>query len=151
MQEAARIPYYGMRQVLYPDLTMIVAFEGFKQDQDEAKYCLLQSTFLQRFRPHVVEEIRYLALASTSGTQNGTGQIENLWPIKQVTSEAQAGNKFSSFDRCYLFKLGKPLTLQTPVINVPCSIEKSMKLTTLTTLESVTNFAEVKKVYEDVK
>ncbi|WP_226992245.1 restriction endonuclease-like protein [Aliiglaciecola lipolytica] len=28
VQEAARIPYYGMRQVLYPDLTMTVALGG---------------------------------------------------------------------------------------------------------------------------
>lgn len=28
VQEAARIPYHGMRQVLYPDLTMTVALGG---------------------------------------------------------------------------------------------------------------------------
>lgn len=167
VQEAARIPYYGMRQVLYPDLTMTVAlggqrgrdngyFEGFEQGTAQW-YHLPQSTFLQKFKQHVAEEIRYLALASTSDTQSSTKQIDKLWPVKRVTvlprfaiTEDQAGKKSGSADLYYLFELGKPLLLQTPVANVPHRpMKNSMKLTTLTRLESVTKFAEVKKVYEE--
>lgn len=167
VQDAARIPYYGMHQVLYPDLTMTVAlggqrgrdnsyFEGF--EQGTAKwYHLPQNTFLQRFKQHIAEEIRYLALASTSETQSSTKQIDKLWPVKRVTvlpryaiTEEQAGKKSSSVDLYYLFELGKPLTLQTPVISVPHRpMKNSMKLTTLTRLESVNRFSEVKKVYEE--
>lgn len=166
VQEAARIPYYGMRQVLYPDLTMTVALGGqrgrdngyFEQfEQGTAQwYHLPQSTFLQKFKQHIAEEIRYLALASTSDTQSSTKQIDKLWPVKRVTvlpryaiTEDQAGKKSGSADLYYLFELGKPLSLQTPVTNVPHRpMKNSMKLTTLTRLESVTKFAEVEKVYE---
>ncbi|MCR9855229.1 restriction endonuclease-like protein [Vibrio parahaemolyticus] len=166
VQEAARIPYYGMRQVLYPDLTMTVALGGqrgrdngyFEQfEQGTAQwYHLPQSTFLQKFKQHIAEEIRYLALASTSDTQSSTKQIDKLWPVKRVTvlpryaiTEDQAGKKSGSADLYYLFELGKPLSLQTPVTNVPHRpMKNSMKLTTLTRLESVTKFTEVEKVYE---
>ncbi len=165
VQDAARIPYYGMRQVLYPDLTMTVAlggqrgrdngyFEKFEQGTAQW-YHLPQSTFLQKFKQHIDEEIRYLALASTSDTQSSTKQIDKLWPVKRVTvlpryaiTEDQAGKKSGSADLYYLFELGKPLSLQTPVTNVPHRpMKNSMKLTTLTRLESVTKFAEVEKVY----
>ncbi|ENM3852977.1 restriction endonuclease-like protein [Vibrio cholerae] len=167
VQEAARIPYYGMRQVLYPDLTMTVALGGqrgrdngyFEQfEQGTAQwYHLPQSTFLQKFKQHIAEEIRYLALASTSDTQSSTKQIDKLWPVKRVTvlpryaiTEEQAGKKSGSADLYYLFELGKPLSLQTPVTNVPHRpMKNSMKLTTLTRLESVTKFTEVEKVYEE--
>ncbi|WP_332405911.1 restriction endonuclease-like protein [Vibrio metschnikovii] len=166
VQEAARIPYYGMRQVLYPDLTMTVALGGqrgrdngyFEQfEQGTALwYHLPQSTFLQKFKQHIAEEIRYLALASTSDTQSSTKQIDKLWPVKRVTvlpryaiTEDQAGKKSGSADLYYLFELGKPLSLQTPVTNVPHRpMKNSMIITTLTRLESVTKFAEVEKVYE---
>jgi len=167
VQEAARIPYYGMRQVLYPDLTMTVALGGqrgrdngyFEQFEQGIAlwYHLPQSTFLQNFKQHIAEEIRYLALASTSDTQSSTKQIDKLWPVKRVTvlpryaiTEDQAGKKSGSADLYYLFELGKPLLLQTPVINVPHRpMKNSMKLTTLTRLESVTKFAEVEKVYQE--
>ena len=166
VQDAARIPYYGMRQVLYPDLTMTVALGGqrgrdngyFEQfEQGTAQwYHLPKSTFLQKFKQHIAEEIRYLALASTSDTQSSTKQIDKLWPVKRVTvlpryviTEDQAGKKSGSADLYYLFELGKPLSLQTPVTNVPHRpMKNSMKLTTLTHLESVTKFTEVEKVYE---
>ena len=166
VQDAARIPYYGMRQVLYPDLTMTVALGGqrgrdngyFEQfEQGTAQwYHLPQSTFLQKFKQHIAEEIRYLALASTSDTQSSSKQIDKLWPVKRVTvlpryaiTEEQAGKKSGSADLYYLFELGKPLSLQTPVTNVPHRpMKNSMKLTTLTRLESVTKFTEVERVYE---
>ncbi|BFM10644.1 hypothetical protein R50072_07970 [Simiduia litorea] len=167
VQEAARIPYYGMSQVLYPDLTMTVALGGQrgrdsgyfeKFEQGTARwYHLPQSTFLQKFKQHIAEEIRYLALASTSDTQSSTKKIDKLWPVKRVTvlpryaiTEKQAGRKSEKTDLYYLFELGKPLSLQTPVTNVPHRpMKNSMKLTTLTRLESMITFAEVDRVYKE--
>lgn len=167
VQEAARIPYYGMRQVLYPDLTMTAAlgeqsgrdkgyFERFEQGTAQW-YHLPKSTFLQKFKQHVAEEIRYLALASTSATPSSTMQIDKLWPVKRVAvlpryaiTQEQAGKQSSDDDPYYLFELGKPLSLQTPVTNVPTlRFKDSMKLTTLTRLENVTEFVKVEKVYEE--
>lgn len=166
-QEAARIPYYGMRQVLYPDLTMTAAlggqrgrshgyFEGFEQGTAQW-YHLPQSTFLQKFKRHIAEEIRYLALASTSDAQSATKKIDKLWPVKRVAvlsrdvlTEEQAGKISDSTDLYYLFELGKPLQLHTPVTHVPHRpMKNSMKLTTLTRLDCVTKFTEIEKVYEE--
>lgn len=167
VQEAARIPYYGMRQVLYPDLTMTVAlggqrgrdhkyFDAFEQGTAQW-YHLPKKTFLARFKQHIAEEIRYLALASTSDTQSAIKQIAKLWPVKRVLllpryviTEEQAGKKSKSDDLYYLFELGRPLTLQRAVTHVPHRpIRNSMKLTTLTRLENVNRFADVSKVYEE--
>jgi len=59
-------------------------FEQFEQGT-ALWYHLPQSTFLQKFKQHIAEEIRYLALASTSDTQSSTKQIDKLWPVKRVT------------------------------------------------------------------
>lgn len=166
IQESARIPYYGMRQVLYPDLTMTISLGGksgrnnayFERfEQGTAKwYHLPQNTFLQKFKQHVAEEIRYLAIASTSEIQSTTKQIDKLWPVKRVKvlprygiTEEQAGKKSDLGELYYLFELGKPLSLQSPVTHVPHRpIKYSMKLTTLSRIESVTRFSELEKVYE---
>ncbi|RAJ96322.1 nuclease domain-containing protein [Aliidiomarina maris] len=104
VQDAARIPYYGMRQVLYPDLTMTVALGGqrgrdngyFEQfEQGTAQwYHLPQSTFLQKFKQHIAEEIRYLALASTSDTQSSSKQIDKLWPVKHPDHRQRLYSRF---------------------------------------------------------
>lgn len=167
VQDAARIPFYGMHQVLYPDLVMTVAlggrlgrdngyFERFEQGSAQW-YHLPQSTFLQKFKQHVAEEIRYLALASTTDIQSPTKQIDKLWPVKRLTllpryaiTEDQAGKKSDSDDPYFLFELGRPLTIQTPVTNVPQRpIKHSMKLTTVARLECASKFDEVEKVYEE--
>lgn len=167
LQEASRIPYYGMYQVLYPDLTMTVSlggqrgresvyFEAFEQGTAQW-YHLPQNTFGRKFRQHIVEEIRYLGLATTSDTQSTTKQIDKLWPVKCVMvlpryaiTKAQAGKNSDSADPYYLFKLGKPLTLHTPVTKVPHRpIKNSIKLTTLTRLENVIEFDDVEIVYEE--
>ena len=112
---------------------------------------------MQKFKQHIGEEIRYLALASTSDSQSSTKKIDKLWPVKRVTllpryaiSEDQAGKKSGSTDLYYLFELGKPLSLQSSVTNVPHRpMKNSLKLTTLSRLESVTTFSEIEKVYEE--
>ncbi|MDI6004636.1 DUF2357 domain-containing protein [Cobetia marina] len=167
VQEASRIPYSGMQQVLYSDLTMTVALSGKRKRDDgyfEAFeqglarwYHMPQSTFLGKFKQHVVEEIRYLGLASTSDDQTNTKKIDKLWPVKRVRllpryeiDEEQAGKASDASELYYLFELGKPLTLHVPVTRVPHRpIAHSMKLTTLTQLESVTTFADVEKVYKE--
>jgi len=167
VQDAARIPYNGMRQVLYPDLTMTVAlggqhgrdagyFEKFERGTAQW-YHLPQSTFLKKFRQHIAEEIRYLALAYTSDSQSSTKQIDKLWPVKRVTvlpryaiTEDQAGKKSGSVEPYFLFELGQPLTLQKPVTKVPHRpIKKTMKFCTLVDLETADNFSDLEGVYKD--
>ena len=167
VQEAARIPYNGMRQVLYPDLTMTAAlggqrgrnnayFEKFKQGTAQW-YHLRQSTFLQKFKDPIANEIRYIALASTSDTHSSSKQIDKIWPVKRVKilprcdiTEDKAGRQSNSTDLYYLFELGRPLLLQKPVTNVPHRpIKNAMKLTTLSHLEHAAQFSQVTKVYQE--
>ncbi|ASA55910.1 restriction endonuclease-like protein [Vibrio gazogenes] len=171
VQEAARIPYYGMRQVLYPDLILTAAL-GPQKGRDPSYlenfesglalwYHIKVRTIKQLENKigsyHIADEIRYLALATPSTQHVGTKTITKVWPVKQVEilprssiTADQAGRADDSSELYYLFQLGRPLTLQNPVTHVPLrNFSHSMKLTTLTRLESVTKFAEVEKVYEE--
>ena len=166
VQESARIPYYGMEQVLYPDLTMTVSVTGQKGrpsayfsafENGTAKwYHLPQKTFINKFKQHIASEIRFLALASTSENESASKRIDKLWPVNRVIlvprntiNEEQAGKVSLSVEPYYLFELGKPLGLKDIVCNVPHRpIRNSMKLTTLSLLEHAKTFSEVGKVYE---
>lgn len=166
LQDAARIPYSGMEQVLYPDLIMTIALGGGKGRHsayfDNFKnglatwYHLPQSTFLGKYKQHIVNEIRYLALAITSEQNTNSKQITMLWPIKNVITLArskitlaQAGSLSSSDEDYYLFELGKPLTLKDIIHDVSgVSFTESIKLTTLNHLEQAAKFSELKQVYD---
>ncbi|WP_311948340.1 DUF2357 domain-containing protein [Halomonas piscis] len=167
VQETARIPHYGMEQTRYSDLIMTIAVAGAKSRPPDylkafahgtAKwYHTPQSTFQGKYRQHVVEEIRFLALATTSDKDTTTKQLDKLWPVKKVTlvprdqlTVEQAGKAKASSEPYYLFKLGKPLTLQHPIKKVPHRpIQNSMRLTTLSRLEKADTFREVERVYPD--
>jgi len=167
LQDAARIPYSGMQQVLYPDLTMTIAL-GRQEGRDSAYrdnfknglaqwYHLPQSTFLKKYKQHIVNEIRYLALAMTSDQDSYSKQITMIWPIKNITlsprykiNKEQAGKDSKSDLPYYLFELGKPLTLKDAIYNVPHRpFKNSMKLTTLTHLQETSVFSALGHVYED--
>ena len=167
VQESARISYYGMHQVLYPDLVMTVAlggakgrnlayFESFKNGTANF-YHVQQDTFLGKFKLHVVNELRFLALGITSSFNSNTKIIEWLWPIKNVTlkprnliSEEQSGKLSTSEELYYLFELGKPLALKDTLINVPHRpIQNSMKLTTVSRIDRTRYFGELETVYQD--
>lgn len=138
IREAARIPYSGMQQSLYPDLTLIVSSgrtEGLGKSyckasiSDESRlYYLQQKTLIDKFNQHIVEEIRYLAIATISEQNNTTKSIDMLWPVNKVSVVPinkilpdQAGKKLAPSDLYYLFELGQPLKLHQAVGQVPHS------------------------------
>lgn len=170
LQEAARIPYYGMGQMLYPDLVMTASLGGTKgrtskyfdnfENGKSAWYHTRVETFnaaMKKSKNHVVAEIRYLAIASTSGVDHHWKSIKKVWPVKSQKivkrnelDVEQAGKLSVDTYDCILFELGKPLTLSTPIENVPHRpIRNSMKLTTLSALEEAQQFNTVKEVYEE--
>ncbi|WP_283709696.1 restriction endonuclease-like protein [Pseudoalteromonas prydzensis] len=168
VQEAARIPYAGMKQMLYPDLVFTAALGGlagrdksyFERFENglASWYHTPLATFnsaTKKSKLNVLKEIRYLAIASTSAINSRTKSIKKVWPVigcqivarSSLTIE-QAGKVKSGAEECVLFKLGKPLTLSSPVESVPHRpINRTMKLTTLSNLEKVSIFKEVEKVY----
>lgn len=166
VQDAARIPVHGMRQVLYPDLTLTVALGDQKSrstdyfaafNRGTARwYHLPQKTFEQRFQQHVADEIHYLALASTCPEDPTTKRIDRIWPVKSVRllprnqiSEQQAGKADpTNTEPYYLFELGRPLQLANPVTRVPHRpIRNTMKLTTLHLLEQNPLFKDLPVTY----
>lgn len=169
VQEAARIPYYGMRQVLYPDLTLTAALGPQKgRDENYLKrfesgtaqwYHIKQKAIRQlegKVGARIVDEIRYLALALPSKQYSGTKQIDRVWPVKRgcvlpryAITQDQSGIKSESDELYYLFELGRPLTLQQSVSHVPLRhFSYSMKLTTLSRLENAIKFSDVENVYK---
>ncbi|MBH0064411.1 DUF2357 domain-containing protein [Psychrobacter sp. SZ93C1] len=166
LQEAARIPYSGMEQILYPDLTLTISLapkagrhkeyiDGFEHSTAQW-YHLPQTTFLDKYKQHIVNEIRYLAIATTNDAQPTSKQISKLWPIKSVilvprsviTAE-QSGKSTNDTKLYYLFKLGKPLTIRDKIDNVPLrDFKNSMKLTTLEHLQQAANFSGLQTVYQ---
>lgn len=164
VQEAARIPYYGMHQVLYSDLIMTVAlgllekrfsncFEKFK-DGSLHFYHLPVSTFKLKFKAHVIDEIRYLAIIPNHSIQH---DILDVWPIRNVQylvrskiDVAISGKKSDSDELYILFELGKSFSLKSPVIFQPNgTFRHSIKLTTMKQLEQVTKLTDAQAVYEE--
>jgi hypothetical protein len=162
VQEAARIPYYGMRQVLYPDLTMTVAlgkyndrfincFEKFKNEELHF-YHLPVSTFELNFKSHVVNEIRYLALIPNYQVSH---DIRLVWPIRDVQYVKRreielsiTGYESDSDEPYILFELGKPFSLKAPVVFQPNgTFRHSIKITTMEQLERAEYLNQAKAVY----
>lgn len=167
INESARIPYHGMTQLFYPDLTLAVAlgqrtgrgpayFEAFKNGTAQW-YHIPQKIFLNKYRHHIADEIRFLALASDAEENPGSKKIDKIWPVKDVNliprnkiSAAESGVESDSTELFYLFWLGKPLKLRAPVINVPAgSFRASMKLTRLSMLDAAAEFGDLDTVYDD--
>ena len=168
IQETARIPFHGMKQALHSDLIFTVGLNDDSERDPEyltafvegkAKYYHIpQATFTIKFRHHVAEEIRYLAIATRSVTDPTKRTIESIWPVQNIVlkprneiSKEKTGRKeLIRDDHYYLFKLGKPLRLSEPIVDVPTArFRDSMKLTTLSRIEKASAFSEIESVYED--
>lgn len=167
VQEAARTPYYGMKQVLYPYLTMTAAlgnkaerdsvyFDAFKQGT--AKYYHMPTaTFNLKFKAHIAKELRFLALSYFDDELEKSKSISKIWPIKSVKivprkeiTPEHAGKISNSSERYFLFELGKALILTQAIVDVPSdSFRGSMKLTTLAKLDDIKVFGEIEEVYKE--
>ena len=164
VQEPARIPYCGMEQFLYSDLTFTVSlglpssrssdyFDAFK-DGMARWYHIPQETFSIKFKHHVLKELRFIAIAVED--DNGEKSIARIWPVNHVTlvkrsdiSALQAGTASSSNKPYYLFELGKSLQLSHVINDIPTErFRDSMRLTTLTNIEQAVSFEEVVQVYQ---
>ena len=145
LQDAARVPYDGMQQVLYRDLTLILTIDeqdsphnGIK-DGTATIYTINKNSFLSRYGYHILKEVHYLCLALCSDIESSNCQIQYVWPVKNMI----VGSDY------FIFEIDKPLTLQNIIRNVPRSIEKSFKLTTLKQMQDVSSFINIKEVYQE--
>ena len=164
LQEAARIPYHGMEQVLYPDLAMTIAlgkynerfdncFEDFKGGQLN-HYHLPVSTFELKFGVHVVNEIKYLALITDHKNQQAVSEVWQVKSFKVLKRNeimaAITGQDSDSDDPYILFELGQYFTLKNSILFQPdasASFRNSIRLTTLAELERATHLNDAHDVY----
>jgi hypothetical protein len=167
VQEAARIPHDGMKQVLYADLTLTAALgnrngrspdylDGFRSGMAKF-YHIPVTTFLLRYQQHVVKEIRFIAIVLESDSEEGPSKIDRVWPVINVTTLPrsritieQSGIESESGDQYFLFELGNSLQLQKPIGGVPrAPFPDSMKLTQLSLIGGAVNFNDLEVVYAD--
>lgn len=145
LQDAARIPYDGMRQILYQDLTITLAVDKsdrnyrLVKDGTIALYTLSKDSLFTRYDYHILKEVRYLSLALCSDLDSNCCDIQYVWPVKNIVALTDH----------FIFELDKPLKLQSKINNVPNSAQHSFKLTTLSCLQSVNDFNDIEPVYQE--
>lgn len=167
VREPARIPYLGMRQVLYSDLALTVNLggqQGRKNSYFEAFtngtanwYHLPKKTFDSKFKQHIAYELSYLGIASNSTVDSRTKSINKLWPVQNVQIKPRneigadiAGKDSDSNELYYLFQLGRPLSLQTCIERVPHRpVINALRLTTLKNLQEAQIFKDIEQVYKE--
>lgn len=165
VQDSMRIPSYGMKQVLYPDLVLTLALgpsrsKEYKEQFETGTarwYHIPQDVFVGQFGCHVVNEVAYLAIGTISpGQQSRT--IKNVWKVKCVDikqrceiSEEQSGKASSSTDLYYLFELGECLSLLEEIQGMPTrQFRPAMKLTRLDAISRSRDFSELPFIYSEV-
>ena len=145
LQDAARIPYDGMRQILYQDLTLTLTVDKSDSDYSLVKdgtitlYTLPKDSLFTRYDYHILKEVRYLSLAICSDMDSNRYNFEYVWPVKNMVALTDH----------FIFELDQPLKLQSKINNVPDSNQHSFKLTTLSCLQSVSDFNDIEPVYQE--
>lgn len=163
VNEAARIPYSGMKQVLHQDLVLTARLgesrsqtyiDNFKAGK--AKWFHIPVfVFDTQFGKHIAQEVSYLAIADAS---TDTLEITKVYRVKSVLqrersdiSPAQSGVTESQVkeDQYWLFELGEVSLLSQSIVNMNCTgFRQSLKLTTLTLMQGITDFDNLDSVYE---
>ncbi len=162
VNESARIPYYGMKQVLHRDL-VLTAKLGMHRNPDYIKrftdgkgqwYHLPETFFNDQFGHHIANEICYIAIAQED---SGVLITNKAYRVKSVAlkqreeiSEHQSGiaSTKAKREKYWLFELGEVLTLTNSLINPNTSgFRKSLKLTTLSNLQKTSHFGNLETVY----
>lgn len=167
LNEAIRIPYLGMKQTLYSDLTLIVQL--FKSNGESAEYFnrffngnarwyhIPEKEFVAEYATHIAKEICYIGVVITT-LGGSTGTLKRIWRVRSATllqrrfiTEEQSGSTSSSTDNYWLFELCEPFSLYGEISGVPVFNSKQVvKLTTYSNIQDVKSFDSILDVYEDV-
>ena len=166
VDDSARIPYTGLEQIRYSDLTMTMSLgpkagrakeytERF-EDGSAQWYHVPVDSITDKYASSIIHELRYCAIATISpGSPHRS--IKWAWSIKsaklvtrkELTIE-QAGAVKNSSDLFWLLELGKPLRLAVPVSGFSRrGFKSAMKLTTMSDLNSTKPFQKMKDIYKE--
>lgn len=166
VDESVRIPYTGLNQTRYSELTMTMALGASKGRAKEYSerfeqgtalwYHVPETSITKKYASSIVNELRYCAIATISpGSAFRT--VDHVWPVKsarlvprkELTVE-QAGSLSNKDDMYWLLELGKAFKLETPVSGFSRrDFKSSMRLTTLGELSSAKPFGEVADLYPE--
>ncbi|MFA0626638.1 DUF2357 domain-containing protein [Vibrio sp. 10N.222.49.A3] len=163
VNEAARIPYSGMQQVLHHDLVLISKL-GESREQDYIDnfnnglaewFHIPVSVFDQKFGKHIAQELRYLAVIENSESPL---VITMVYRIKKAMlsqrdeiSAKQAGIKVSKVGKSqyWLFELGEAIPLKQAIQHAPTAgFRQSLKLAKLDDMLVANSFSEIVPIYE---
>ena len=167
VNESARIPYTGLEQIRYPDLSMIISLgnlEGRAPEYSEryetgvAKwYHVPEKTLKAKYADSIINELRYCAIV-TIKPGSDQRRVKWVWSIKSVklvkrkelTVEHAGIERDENDEVFWLFELGKPLKIEAPVSGFqPFGFFDVMKLTTLRELTSAKQFPEMQDLYQE--
>ncbi|ACV27117.1 DUF2357 domain-containing protein [Kangiella koreensis] len=165
VQDSMRIPSYGMKQVLYPDLVLTLALgpgrsKEYKQQYEDGTarwYHIPKNVFEGQLGNHVVKEVAYLAIGTISPGQS-TRTIKRVWKVRSVDikqrcdiTKEQAGKASNSEKLYYLFELGECLTLSEEVQGMPTrQFRSAMKLTRLDAIYQNRHFSYLPNIYTEI-
>lgn len=163
VNEPARIPYSGMKQVLHQDLVLISKL-GKNRDQEYidnfnnglAKWFHIPvSVFDQKFGKHIAQELSYLAVI---GGSESSLEITMVYRIKNALlshradiSSKQAGIGVSKVgkNQYWLLELGETISLNQVIqCNPTAGFKQSLKLAKLDDMQATNMFSKIVPIYE---
>jgi len=163
VNEPARIPYSGMKQVLHHDLVLISKL-GENREQEYvdnfnnglAKWFHIPvSVFDQKFGKHIAQELRYLAVITDGKSPL---EITMVYRIKKVMlsqrneiSAKQAGIKVSKVggNGYWLLELGEAIPLDQAIqCDFTAGFRPSLKLAKLDDMQAANRFSDIVPIYE---
>ena len=163
VNEPARIPYSGMKQVLHQDLVLISKL-GESREQEYidnfnnglAKWFHIPvSVFDQKFGKHIAQELRYLAVM---GDGESSPEITMVYRIKKASlsqrdeiSSKQAGIDVSKVgkNKYWLLELGEAIPLNQAIqCDDTSGFRQSLKLAKLDDMQAANSFSEIVPIYE---
>ena len=167
VNEYARIPYTGLEQVRYSDLSMIISLGNLNDRAPEypkryetgvAKwYHVPEKTIKAKYAGSIINELRYCAIV-TIKPGSDQRRVKWVWSIKSVrlvkrkelTVEQAGLKRDDDNEKFWLFELGRPLKIEAPVSGFkPIGFFDAMKLTTLRELTSTKQFSEMRDLYQE--
>lgn len=164
VEEAARIPYRGMQQLRYSDLTLVASgaeddrmtgyYDQFVQGFARYFHMQLAASENQDIAENIMREIRYCVIASRSGT-DPERIAKWIWPVistelcKRNELKEEISGKTTTPDDTrlfWLFTLGAPIRLQQTITGFTRG-RHCMALTRLSDLNQIHTFSGIKAVY----
>jgi hypothetical protein len=165
IEEPARIPYRGTGVSLYKDLTIVFSghvprrTEHYLQYQRDGKleyyHTRLIATDRQQIERHVINEVRYLSVATPDGDNNEMQSLRHVYPVSKVelikrsklTEEKTGTSGMTNPNEHYwLFTLGKSIDLSGP-LQKPTPVHFEVLLTDLDKLRTERDWSSLPQRY----